>query len=343
MPLPRLRTALPVLLLGLAGLVQAFDLQGHRGARGLAPENTLAGFERALAIGVTTLELDIALSAEGVPVIVHDPSLPPDMTRDAQGEWLAAPTPLIRTLTLPELQAYDLGRAREGSRPPARLTRVRLNLGRAREGSRTARDFPAQQPVDGERLPTLAQLFERVTALGASQVRFNIETKTNPDKPQDTASPEAFVGAILSAVRAAGMTQRVTLQSFDWRTLRLAQQQAPEIPTAYLSIETRQANNTAAPAWTGGLKRADYPSVPHMVQAAGGRLWAPHHASLSETAVRQAQPLGLKVIPWTVNEPADMQRLIGWGVDGLITDYPDRLREAMRAAGLPLPPALPAR
>ncbi|MBK6866405.1 MAG: glycerophosphodiester phosphodiesterase [Burkholderiales bacterium] len=323
MPLPRLRTALPVLLLGLAGLVQAFDLQGHRGARGLAPENTLAGFERALAIGVTTLELDIALSAEGVPVIVHDPSLPPDMTRDAQGEWLAAPTPLIRTLTLPELQAYDLGRAREGSR--------------------TARDFPAQQPVDGERLPTLAQLFERVTALGASQVRFNIETKTNPDKPQDTASPEAFVGAILSAVRAAGMTQRVTLQSFDWRTLRLAQQQAPEIPTAYLSIETRQANNTAAPAWTGGLKRADYPSVPHMVQAAGGRLWAPHHASLSETAVRQAQPLGLKVIPWTVNEPADMQRLIGWGVDGLITDYPDRLREAMRAAGLPLPPALPAR
>ena len=323
MPLPRLRTALPVLLLGLAGLVQAFDLQGHRGARGLAPENTLAGFERALAIGVTTLELDIALSAEGVPVIVHDPSLPPDMTRDAQGEWLAAPTPLIRTLTLPELQAYDLGRAREGSR--------------------TARDFPAQQPRDGERLPTLAQLFERVTVLGASQVRFNIETKTNPDKPQDTASPEAFVGAILSAVRAAGMTQRVTLQSFDWRTLRLAQQQAPEIPTAYLSIETRQANNTAAPAWTGGLKRADYPSVPHMVQAAGGRLWAPHHASLSETAVRQAQPLGLKVIPWTVNEPADMQRLIGWGVDGLITDYPDRLREAMRAAGLPLPPALPAR
>ena len=316
----RLRTALPVLLLALAGLAQAFDLQGHRGARGLAPENTLAGFEHALAIGVTTLELDIALSADGVPVIAHDPYLPPDMARNAQGEWLDAPTPLIRRLTLAELQTYDLGRARADSA--------------------TARNFPAQQPRDGERLPTLAQLFERVRALGADQVRFNIETKTNPDKPHDTAPPEAFVSAILAAVRAAGMAGRVTLQSFDWRTLRLAQQQAPEIPTAYLSIRTRNTDNTAAPAWTAGLKRADHDSVPHMVKAAGGAVWSPNHASLDAATLRQAQRLGLKVIPWTVNEPADMRRLIEWGVDGIITDYPDRLREAMRAAGLPLPPTV---
>ena len=304
-------------LLGVSTLAAAFDLQGHRGARGLAPENTLAAFDRALAEGVNTLELDIALSADGVPVIVHDPALPADMARDAQGQWLRAPTPLIRSLTLAELQAYDLGRVREGSR--------------------TARDFPQQQPRDGERLPTLAQLFERVAALGASEVRFNIEIKTNPDKPQDTAAPEAFVSAILASVRQAGMERRVTLQSFDWRGLKLAQQQAPDIPTAYLTIETRNANNTTAPAWTGGLQRADYPSVPHMVQTAGGRLWSPHHAGLSEAAVRQAQQLGLKVIPWTVNEPADMQRLIGWGVDGLITDYPDRARAAMQERGLALP------
>ena len=239
------RQLLVATLLGAATLAHAFDLQGHRGARGLAPENTLAAFDRALAEGVNTLELDIILSADGVPMIVHDPFLPPDMTRNAQGQWLPTPTPLIRTLTLAELQTYDLGRVREGSR--------------------TARDFPQQRPQDGERMPTLAQLFERVKALGAADVRFNIEIKTNPDKPQDTAAPDQFVSAILAVVRAADMQHRVLLQSFDWRPLKLVQQQAPDIPTAYLTVETRNANNAAAPAWTGGLKRTDYPSIPHRV------------------------------------------------------------------------------
>ena len=314
------RQLLVATLLGAATLAHAFDLQGHRGARGLAPENTLAAFDRALAEGVNTLELDIILSADGVPMIVHDPFLPPDMTRNAQGQWLPTPTPLIRTLTLAELQTYDLGRVREGSR--------------------TARDFPQQRPQDGERMPTLAQLFERVKALGAADVRFNIEIKTNPDKPQDTAAPDQFVSAILAVVRAADMQQRVLLQSFDWRPLKLVQQQAPDIPTAYLTVETRNANNAAAPAWTGGLKRTDYPSIPHMVQAAGGKLWTPNFASLNEAALRQAQQLGLKVIPWTVNEPADMARLIDWGVDGLITDYPDRARAVMRDKGMALPAAI---
>lgn len=319
------RSLFGALLLAWASLTSAFDLQGHRGARGLAPENTLAGFELALALGVDTLELDIALSADGVPVIVHDPFLPPDMTRDASGEWLTAPTPLIRQLRLAELQAHDLGRARPGSA--------------------TARNFPAQQAHDGERLPTLAQLFERVQALGAGQLRFNIETKLNPDRPQDTATPQAFVSAILAVVRQAGMERRVTLQSFDWRTLQLAQQQAPEIPTAYLTIRTRNTDNTAAPAWTASMQRADYPSVPHMVNAAGGAIWSPNHASLDEAAVRQAHELGLRVIPWTVNDPADMQRLIGWRVDGLITDYPDRARNVLQASGhdLPLPVKVPVR
>lgn len=315
-----LATALIVALAGESA--HAFDLQGHRGARGLAPENTLAAFERALAVGVTTLELDIGLTADGVPVIVHDVFLPPDMTRDAHGAWLTPPTPLVHALPLADLQAYDVGRAREGSA--------------------TARQFARQQPADGQRVPTLAALFERVKALGARQVRFNIETKLNPDKPQDTAAPEAFVSAILAVVRQAGMTQRVTLQSFDWRTLKLAQRQAPEIPTACLTTQTRHTDSTAAPAWTAGLRRADYASLPEMVRTAGCRVWSPNFASLDEALVRQARQEGLQVIPWTVNAPADMRQLVGWGVDGLITDEPDRAREVLGAAGVALPPAVPA-
>lgn len=304
-------------MLALSLAAHAFDLEGHRGARGLAPENTLAAFERAMAIGVTTLELDIGLTSDGVPVISHDPYLAHDMARDASGQWLGTGTPLIRSLALAELQAYDLGRAREGSV--------------------TTRNFPSQQPRDGERLPTLAALFERVKALGADQVRFNIETKLSPEKPNETAVPEEMVKALLAVIRQAGMAERVTIQSFDWRTLKLVQQEVPSIPTAYLTMKTRNANNAADPAWTGGLRLGDYPSVAHMIKAAGGSVWSPNFAGLDEATVKSAQAIGLKVIPWTVNQPADMQRLIGWGVDGIISDYPDRLRAAMRVAGMSLP------
>lgn len=126
MPQRLLTALLATVLLWSGAPAQAFDLQGHRGARGLAPENTLAAFERALAEGVTTLELDVGLSADDVPVVLHDPALPPDMARGADGRWLTAPTPLLRRLTLAELQAYDVGRARPGSA--------------------TARAFPKQRP-----------------------------------------------------------------------------------------------------------------------------------------------------------------------------------------------------
>jgi glycerophosphoryl diester phosphodiesterase len=301
----------------------AFDLQGHRGTRGLAPENTLPAFERALAIGVTTLELDVAVTADGVLVISHDPFLNPAITRDASGRWLAVRGPLIKDLTLAQLQAYDVGRI-----DPA---------------SPYARSFGEQQGVDGTRIPTLAQLFERVRALGAEHVRFNIETKLFPLQPQDTVSMEAMTDALLRAIREAGLGQRVSIQSFDWRSLQRVQQREPGIPTVYLTVQTRGNDNTRDPAWTAGLRIEEHGSVPRMVKAAGGRIWSPNAGALTQALVREAQALGLAVIPWTVNDPADMERLVGWGVDGLISDYPDRLREVLRKSGMALPPAISPR
>lgn len=300
--------------------VAAFDLQGHRGARGLAPENTLPAFERALALGVTTLELDVGLTADDVVVIGHDPRLNPAIVRDPSGAWIAVEAdkrPTVRALTLAQLQRYDVGRI-----DPA---------------SAYARTFAQQQPADGTRMPTLAALFERVKALGADRVRFNIETKLSPLAPQETASPEQFAAALLAVVRAAGMEERVSVQSFDWRTLRLVQQLAPRVPTVYLSFQSAQMDNTRDPRWTAGLRLEAHGSVPAMVKAAGGAVWSPNAGALTQDLVKQAQALGLKVVPWTVNEPADMDRLIAWGVDGLITDYPDRGRAAMARAGLALP------
>lgn len=304
-------------LLMLSFTAHAFDSQGHRGARGLAPENTLAAFDQAMAIGVTTLELDVGLTSDGVPVISHDPYLAQDMVRDAKGEWLGTQSPLIRQRSLAELQSFDVGRVREGST--------------------TAKNFPGQQSRDGEKVPTLAALFARVKAVGADQIRFNIETKLTPTKPDETATPQEFVKATLAVIQDAGMADRVTIQSFDWRTLKLVQEQAPAIPTVYLTVKSRNNDSAADPAWTAGLRLSDYPSVAHMVKAAGGAVWSPNFASINEAAVKAAQAIGVKVVPWTVNEPADMRRLISWGVDGIISDYPDRLRTAMQSAGMSLP------
>lgn len=289
-----------------SGGASAFDLQGHRGARGLAPENTLAAFERALAIGVSTLETDVHLSADGVPVLHHDPRLSPDHTRDAGGAWIAAPGPLLKDLSLLQLQAYDVGRARPGSA--------------------TASNFPQQQPRDGERIPTLAQLFALVKQRGATQVRFNLEVKMHPQRPEERPPWEQIVDALLAEVKAAGMENRVTIQGFDWRALQRAHAKAPGLPTACLSSQAPRFDTVSSGLWTAGATLAAHGSTPRMVKATGCTIWSPNHADLSEALVREAQALGLQVLPWTVNEAADIERLIGWGVDGLISDHPERVR-----------------
>lgn len=317
----RLRRGALALLLGAAAwAAQAFDLQGHRGARGLLPENTLAGFARTLEIGVTTLELDIAVTADGVPVISHDTHLNPALTRDAQGRWLQGQGPLIRSLTLAQLQAYDVGRL-----DPA---------------SAYARDYPEQAARDGERMPTLSALFALVKTRGADQVRFAIETKIHPSRPNESPGVNEFVDAILAVVRAHGLQQRVRLISFDWRTLKRVRELEPAIETTCITVEGPQGSNTRSPPMMNGLRRDSFASVAHMAKAMGCAAWSPNADSLDADRVRQARSLGLQVLPWTVNDPAAMQRLIGWGVDGLITDYPDRARAEMQRAGIPLPPPL---
>ena len=299
----------------------AFDLEGHRGARGLAPENTLAAFRRALAIGVTTIETDVAITHDGVAVISHNPNLVPELVRDAGGKWLAQPGPPIHSLTLAELRTYDIGR---------------LN-----PATRYATEFPEQQPSDGERFPTLREVLA-LAAASTKPIRLNLETKVTPDNAGDTASPAEFVRVIMDAVREAKLSDRVTIQSFDWRTLREVKRVAPEIPTSCLTIESSGMNTMARGAdgrspWHAGLALADYPSVPGLVAAAGCSTWSMFWRNLTPALVTDAHARGLIVLPWTVNDPAQMARLIDMGVDGLITDYPDRLREVMRDKSLPLP------
>lgn len=300
---------------------QPFDLQGHRGARGLLPENTLPAFERAIGLGVSTLELDVGVSKDGIIVISHDRALNPEITRDTEGAYLAAPL-LVNRLTMAELKAYDVGRIN-----PA---------------SAYAKRFADQQAIDGTRMPALSTLFKRVDTLGNKKIRFNIETKISPEKPNDTISAAKFARKLLDLVRVHGMTSRVTIQSFDWRTLQHIQElqkgHTKQVLTSCLTSQQAWGNNVTpksdkGPFWTGSVRTADHPDVPSMVKAAGCDIWSPYFADITPALVKKSHELGLQVIPWTTNSEAEMTAVIEAGADGLITDYPDRALPLLKRLG----------
>lgn len=296
------------------GSAEAFDLEAHRGGRGLMPENTLPAFAHALALGVDTLELDVALTKDNILVISHDPMPTPKLAR-YQGAFIAEPAPPIYHLTYKELKKYDVGRINPDDP--------------------TYKQFSRQQPMDGIKIPKLAELFDLVKRSGNETVRFNIETKLSPTEPNQTPGPDEFAEALVKAVRDAGMARRTMIQSFDWRSLRHVQAIAPEIETVYLS-----SSRTVAPGspWTAGYDLNEFKnSVPRMVKAAGGAVWSPFYRNLTDADLKVSKEIGLKVVVWTVNDPADMSDLIRRGVDGIITDYPDVLRGVLAERSMKLP------
>jgi glycerophosphoryl diester phosphodiesterase len=263
------------------------EVQGHRGCRGHLPENTLPAFQRAIEMGVDTLELDCGVTKDGVVVVHHDRRLNPDVARGPEGEWVRAPAPTIYSLTYEELQRYDVGRIRPGSE--------------------YAQRFPQQQPVDGTRIPRLADLF----AMAGTKVRYNIETKLLPTHRDETAGPDEFARLLIAEIRRANA--RATIQSFDWRTLKIAEKTAPEIQTVYLT-ESKDAE-------------------PQNVASAGGRIWSPSLKDVTQRKLSIAKSLGLRIVAWTVNEPADIATAIDIGLDGIISDYPDRVIAELKRRG----------
>jgi glycerophosphoryl diester phosphodiesterase len=296
----------------------AVEIIGHRGAAGLAPENTLAAFSRACAIGVDGIELDVHLSADGVLVVHHDYALNPDIARDASGAWVAdSARPLLRDLTLEALRRYDVGRLR----PDADY----------------AQRHPEQVPADGERIPTLDEVITHFLAECAPPTRLVVEIKTDPTRPHLSADPDTLTDRTVALLRARGVTDRTQVIAFDWRPLRRVHAIAPDLPTSFLTVESRDFDTIehgvdGASPWLDGLDvDAHGGSVPRAIVAAGGRNWSPNFRNVTPEVIAEAHALGLRVYPWTVNAEDDLHALLALGVDGITTDRPDRLRGALRA------------
>ena len=291
------------------------ELQGHRGARGVLPENSLPGFQHAIAAGADCLELDIAMSADQQIVVTHDPSLNPDLTRKG-GAWITQRVP-IKALSAKQLEAYDIGRLKPDTA--------------------YARRFPEQKPIDGLRMPLLAKVFDLPEVKDNKRICLDIEIKTTPIDEDATFAPEVIADALLKLVDKPGVRSRVRVRSFDWRGLAHIKRVAPLMPVGFLSAKRRWLNNLESgrpgkSPWLAGLDIDDFNgSAAHAFKHLGGGIWAPYFRDLKKRELVEAHALGLKVIVWTVNEAADIERMVRWGVDGITTDYPARARRIINA------------
>lgn len=299
----------------------SFDLQSHRGGRGQWTEESLAAFGNSLALGVSTLELDTHLTEDGKVVVWHDDTIQANKCIDTAPATAGDPEfpyvgRRVADLSLAQLKTLDCG-------------------------FKQLPGFPEQDVIEGNRIAELKDVYQLARDRKADKVRFNVETKVN-DSEIGGAGMESLTRAVVAEIEASGMADRTTLQSFDWSSLNLTKQIAPDLTLVALS---------SGDAWTGvgkpgaspnlgGIDIDDYDgSLPKAAAAQGYDVVSPTFSSVTPTMIAEAHELGLAVIPWTVNTTADMTRLMDMGVDGIITDYPTRLRTLMEERGLKLPKA----
>ncbi len=321
-----------------------FDLQAHRGGLGIVVENTLPAFANALELGVSTLELDVQITADGRAVVTHDRDPNPAKCTDTAPAFPGDPkfpyvpgNTFIRDLTLAQVRTIDCG-------------------------SKQLPGHPGQRTVEGARMPLLSEVFELVRRYRAGGVMLNIETKVEAAAPEQTAPREQFVQVVAEEIRRAGIGNQVTIQSFDWGALMRMREVAPELPLVALTSgqQNLQVGEPGASPWLGGIDIDEHSGTPQdkFVSAAasfGAAAVSPVHGTPQDATmndpdyepfttaelVRSAHRHGLRVIPWTVDDPATMTSLIDLGVDGIITNRPDLLRNVLSDNGYPLPPPYP--
>jgi glycerophosphoryl diester phosphodiesterase len=309
--------------------MSTFNLQGHRGARGRKPENTLPSFEAAFDAGVRSVETDVHLTRDGVAVLYHDALLhDPPCTRIGPDAPSLVPPLLISGLSLGELRAYRADRNPD----PLRFAEQDAAV------TPLAQAFAAQQGLDPYAIPTLDDLFQFAAAyageLGervgkspeqrrrAAEVGFDLELKRVPFHPEtindgfDGSRPGLLEERIVEALQRAGVVARTTVRSFDHRCVRLLRRLEPGLTGAILIADT-------------------VPVAPAEVMArADAMVYCPGFLFLDAALVRAVRAAGGRVLPWTVNQPEHWQRLLDWGVDGITTDVPDQLALFLRQRGI---------
>ena len=308
-----------------------FDLEAHRGGRDIRPENTLYSYAYAIELGATSIECDMQLTKDGQIVMSHNPILNSDITRDENGNYIENNKYDIRLMTVDELKKFDVGV-------------MDPNCGEYYDlHGKTQFTYDAK-------IPTLEELMQLIQSYGDKNIVLNIETKSYPDPAsagyKNNADPKKFVEVFNNIVKKYDMEDRVVLQSFDWQTLIEMKKLNPNISTSALwqeqpswgrdSESLRRYEKKKSP-WLGGLDIKDYQGNPvKAAHAIGADIISPYYTEISKQNVDEAHSLGMKVVPWTVNNEKDMNMLLDMGVDGIISDKPWLLKQVLEKRNIKL-------
>ena len=280
-------------------------IYGHRGARGVLPENTLDSFQYLFDNDIKAYETDILISKDLVPVITHDFRLSPSMTKDSEGNWLEDEDIKIIDLTYDQISKFEVGSLNK-------LTKY-------------GRRFLNQKKLPNQKIPKLSQLLDLTTNNNNSNLIINLEIKSTPVQENLTPSPEMLAKIVLDEVNKSSLIDKIIYSSFDWRVLREIKNYNSEIPRAYLTQDQRNIYDQSP--WMDFTPLHNNVDLPKLIKAHGGKAWHPYHKNINEKNIKIAQSENLPVNVWTVNKEKDMLRMIDYGVDGIMTDYPVQLKE----------------
>ncbi len=298
------------LLDAFRGSAKIIRIVGHRGARGLFPENSMVGFENILKMGVTLIELDVVFSKDKTPIITHDHTINPSTSRDVDGEFVNENIK-VSSLTVEQIKNYEIGR---------------LDL-----DSDYGRRFPEQAQLDGIYMPTLQELFEKMQQPEFEQMRLMVEIKSEPNYlSQDR---ENIASLVIKQIREANLSNKVLLHSFDWLLLSEFKKKDPKITTSFLTKKGYQnESENYYPSQVFMQDAAGYSnSVPEKISALGGSVWCPYFKDITRDRLLSARENNLIVVVWTLNELDDIDAMIELGVDAIVTDYPLRVMSALIA------------
>ena len=285
---------------------------GHRGARGILPENSMIGFNFALSIGIDLLEFDVLLTRDDVPIITHNHELNSAAIRGPDGKFLNGAGVRVAALSIDDIKGFDIGRLD----------------GHTDYGRR----FPEQAQIDGVRLPQLSELLQLVSQPQYQHVCLMVEMKSDPNAADEKAR-EKLVSVVANAIRQAGLTNRTLLHSFDWTLLAECKKQVADMPISFLTQSKHHADDIGDESAHHIMPNLDALSIPDEVKKAGGALWCPHFRDISKDQLLRAKDLGLCVAVWTVNEPDDIDAMIDLCVDAIVTDYPGRVQRQLSDRG----------
>jgi glycerophosphoryl diester phosphodiesterase len=295
------------------------QLHGHRGARGLRPENTLPGLAYALELGVDALEFDVALTRDKQLILTHDLTVSPLTSADTGMADLGDPMfpyvgKPIGALTSAQLRMLDVG----------------VRLPKRRDDPFTV----TQIPLPDTRMPTLGAVLGLVGAYDADEVRLNVELKSDPTRPGLSPDPDEFTELVMAELDRHNRLSGTAILSFDWRIPRIAETMVAE---RYALVE----RPSMTPEWLDGLDLADFGGDLCAAAAeVSATTLSPDRALVDETLMANAAERGMPVVVWTVNDPGEAAEFIRLGAAGIVTDYPDRMRRLWTELGLPLPAAL---